>query len=428
MPDLIKTKTAVVRLWLRVEQGAFLDKVLPELRRGDINGDLAEYLLRGMLDHKLELLWAAGLVYTRFNDLPPRLRALLLLSIFQLRYSQVPAPLIVSEAVNTVRELKLPHLTGVANAGLRKSQLRAEPNATDFVSRTAFLAVITSLPEWILELLQQDYPTIDPLEMVAGYRASRRPWLRRVRQRYTLQQLEAETTAAGVELMQAPWNGLYYSPVNHTPAQVAAVKRGDMIVHDVSAAAAVELLAPTAGDRVLDCCAAPGGKLRQLLELQPQVSVTAVEKDSGRFRSLGRLLLNDERIELRQDDLLELQEEKYDCILLDVPCSGSGNYGKKPDSRYRHGSKELAELLPLQQALLSRAAGLLAVGGRLVYSTCSLFKAENEQQVAVFLREQPEFRLVGQKQDSLPWSAPGQVKFTPWEHHTGGAFAALLTR
>ncbi len=428
MPTVIDTKIEVVRFWLRVERGAYLDKILPELRRSELNPDHAEFLLRGIIEHKLELLWAAGRVYPRFNNFPPRMRALLLLSIFQLRHTDLPASLVVNEAVDTVRKLKLQRLTGAANAGLRKPHILDEPVEKDFASRLEYLAVRTSLPGWILEILQQDYPAVDPLDMVEGFKASRKPWLRRVRQIQSLQQLQVESAEAGIELQQSRWNELYFQPLNRTPAAIAGIRRGDLIVHDVSAAAAAELLAPGPGAQVLDGCAAPGGKLRQLLEMQPDLKVTGVEKDPGRFRNLKRLLPADERILLLQTDLLKLEDVQFDYILLDVPCTGSGNFGKKPDSRYQRGREELEKLLPLQRDLMRAGAGLLRPGGRLVYSTCSLFRRENEQQVEHFLKEQPDFSPGEILNDELPQIAPGQIKYTPWEHQTGGAFAALLVR
>jgi 16S rRNA (cytosine967-C5)-methyltransferase len=428
LPTVIATKIEVVGFWLRVERGAYLDKVLPELRHSKLNADLAEFLLRGMIDHRLELFWAAGRVYPRFDNFPPRMRALLLLSIFQLRYTDVPASLVVNEAVDAVRKLKLNRLTGAANAGLRKPQIMEDPVADDFSSLQDYLAVRTSLPVWILEILMQDYPDVDPLIMAEGFAASRKPWLRRVRQSYSLQKLQLESAENGIELQQSRWSELYFQPRNKAPAAIAAVRRGDLIVHDVSAAAAVELLAPDPGARVLDGCSAPGGKLRQLLELQPDLKVTGVEKDAGRLRALKRLLTDDDRINLLQADLIELDEVQFDYILLDVPCSGSGNFGKKPDSRYKRGRVELEKLLPLQRELLRAGAKLLRPGGRLVYSTCSLFREENEQQVQDFLNEQPDFYPGDVLNDKLPRIAPGQIKFTPWEHQTGGAYAASLMR
>ena len=428
MPTVIDTRIEVVRSWLRVERGAYLDKILPELRISHENSDHAEFLLRGMIEHRLELIWAAGRVYPRFDNFPPRMRALLLLSIFQLRYTDVPAALVVSETVDTVRKLKLQRLTGAANAGLRKPEIVAEPVEDDFASRLEYLAVRTSLPVWILEIILQDYPALDPLSMAEGFTASRKPWLRRVSQNMSLQQLLDESVKAGCELQQSDWNELYFQSRNQAPVAIAAVRRGDLIVHDVSASAAVELLAPSAGARVLDGCTAPGGKLRQLLELQPDLKVTGVEKDEGRLSALRRLLSGDDRISLLHADLLELDEAQYDYILLDVPCSGSGNFGKKPDSRYQRGRVDLEKLLPLQQDMLRAGAKLLRPGGRLVYSTCSLFRQENEQQVETFLKETPDFHTGEVNNQKLPQTAPGQVKFTPWEHHTGGAFAALLVR
>ncbi len=428
MPNVITTKLQVARLWLRVEQGAYLDKILPELRQATARDELGEFLLRGMLEYKLELLWALRQVYPRFSRFPPLMRALLLLSGFQLRHTATPAALVVNEAVQAVKELRLRRLAGAANSGLRRLAEVPEPQASAFDSHLEYFSVATSLPPWIMQELLQDYPEVDPQALATGYTASRRPWLRLDSNRLNREELVRAAAAEGLELEEAPWQDLYYRPLNRAPAEIPAVARNELIVHDVSAAAAITLLAPQTGDRVLDACAAPGGKLRQLLEHRLELEVIAVEKTPGRLRAMQRLLPPADGVTFIQKDLQELTEGTFDRILLDVPCSGSGNYGKKPDSRYHRGAEQLTELVELQRRLLDAAVDRLRPGGRLVYSTCSVFNRENERQLEWFLQRHSAFRLVTECSARLPQSAPGMVKYLPWVHQTGGAFAVALTR
>jgi len=210
---------------------------------------------------------------------------------------------------------------------------------------------------------------------------------------------------------------------------------GDWWVQDAAAAMAARVLAPRPGERVLDLCAAPGGKTLQLADAGAQV--TALDISGPR---LARLRDNLARTGLQAEviaaDALHWQPDApFDAILLDAPCSATGTLRRHPDLPFVKDGSELAELLPLQAALIDRALGWLAPGGRLVYCTCSLLPDEGEAQVAAALARHPGLTL----QRVLPagaepgWLTPdGALRLRPdyWADRGGmdGFFIACLTR
>jgi len=210
---------------------------------------------------------------------------------------------------------------------------------------------------------------------------------------------------------------------------------GDWWVQDAAAAMAARVLAPRPGERVLDLCAAPGGKTLQLADAGAQV--TALDISGPR---LARLRDNLARTGLQAEvvaaDALHWQPDApFDAILLDAPCSATGTLRRHPDLPFVKDGSELAELLPLQAALIDRALGWLAPGGRLVYCTCSLLPDEGEAQVAAALIRHPGLQV----QRVLPagaeagWLTPeGALRLRPdyWADRGGmdGFFIACLTR
>lgn len=193
-------------------------------------------------------------------------------------------------------------------------------------------------------------------------------------------------------------------------SDVKGYAEGEFIVQDPGTALAVALVDAKPGDTVLDACAAPGGKAIQLA--WRGASVTACEVNPARRRRLEENLA---RVKLNIPIVSSLDQlPRFSKILVDAPCSNTGVLRRRPDARWNWSAHKLASLVSLQAEILDKAAVLLAPGGRLVYSTCSIEPEENAGQVEAFLSRHPGFRLEASK-ESLPF-----------ETGNDGAFAAAM--
>jgi 16S rRNA (cytosine967-C5)-methyltransferase len=180
---------------------------------------------------------------------------------------------------------------------------------------------------------------------------------------------------------------------SHEPiAELPGYSEGEWWVQDAAAALPVRLLAPRVGERVLDLCAAPGGKTAQIAAAGAQV--TALDKSAERLR---RLTENLERLHLSAEvivaDAMSFSGGPFDAILLDAPCTSTGTIRRHPDVAWTKRPGDVETLAALQTRMLDRAAGLLAPGGRLVYCSCSLEPEEGEAHVPALLRRNPDLRL-----------------------------------
>lgn len=323
---------------------------------------------------------------------------------------------VVNEAVSLVRaDRRQAPLSGLVNAVLRKVAAVEAPFAKLPPQR---------LPYWLRKPLVDTWGR----EAVSAMEA--------VQARATPTDLTlkpgATVTIPGAEVL--PTGSLRLAP----GAQISALPgydSGDWWVQDAAAALAVPLLAPRAGESVLDLCAAPGGKTLQLAATGAQV--TALDINEAR---LMRLHENLARTGLAADivvaDALDWQPEAaFDAILLDAPCSATGTIRRHPDLPFVKDGSELEELVALQAAMIDRAIGWLKPGGRLVFCTCSLLPEEGEAQLAAALTRHPGLTV---DRPTLPaiepgWITPeGGLRLRPdyWAERGGmdGFFMARLSR
>ena len=349
---------------------------------------------------------------------PPRLRWLLHVALYQLLFlERVPAAAAVSTAVELARQGGLGRLAGVANAVLRSVlRARGEGSGSDPLAglalpadATAAFALRHSLPDWIAADLLHWLPA-DRAEAFARAANTPPPLDLRVNRRLTDRAAVLEAfAAAGIAaapLADLP-DGLCLCSRAGDVAALPGYREGFWSVQDRSAQRIAPLLRPQPGDRLLDACAAPGGKSTHLAELLgPQGEVWAVEKVAGR---LTRLQANAQRLGLGEIRLLEADATTlpqsvphwhgaFQGILVDAPCSGLGTLARHADARWRLQASALPDLLDLQDRLLDAMVPLLAPSGRLVYSTCSVHPAENGERAEAFLARHPGWRLTEQRQ------------------------------
>ncbi len=355
---------------------------------------------------------------------------LLAVGLYQLEDTRVPDHAAVAATVEAVRLLGRHQYAGVVNACLRR-WLR-ERDALK--SRTARIPeVIHAHPRWWLEALAADWPK-DWEALVAAANQQAPMWVRVNRLRGTRESWLERLAAAGGAA--TTWDPAPEALLLAAPMDVEALPGfadGDVSVQDAAAQLAAGLLAPQPGQRVLDACAAPGGKTGHLLERCPEIDLTALDVAPARLErvreNLARLGLQAKVLAGDASDPGDWWDARpYDRILLDAPCTGSGVVRRHPDIKLLRRPEDIKAMAAQQQALLEALWPLLAPGGRLLYATCSVFRAENAARVTEFLARHPEARAVDLSEPGWGRRAgPGRQVLTG-EAAMDGFYYACLTR
>jgi len=391
----------------------------------------------GTLRWYLRLLPAVESLLARHSRLDPVVRALLLAAAHQIEYSRNPPELSVDAAVNATRALGCARARGLVNAVLRR--FTAE-RAALFAALDTDPAVRSAHPAWLYAALRAAWPA-QVEDILAAANAHPPLTLRVDLSRSSRGQFLARLGEAGIEARVLPFAPA--AVVLPTPVPVQAIPGfadGLVSVQDAGAQLAAPLLAPGPGMRVLDACAAPGGKTLHLLELAPGVQLTAADADAAR---LGRVREN--LVRARREAALVVADTSraseypqlaaagpFERILVDAPCSGTGVIRRHPDIKLLRRAADAAGFAALQLSILRACFALLAPGGRLLYCTCSLLPAENEQLAARFLAGEPAAAPVALPRALLPPGAlerPVGVQLLPGtEAGTDGFYYACLEK
>ena len=352
------------------------------------------------------------------------LRALLLAGFAQLDPLEMPAHAVLAATVEAARALGRTHQAGLVNALLRRAQRDGLPEA-DW--RDLW-------PSWLRGRLAADWP--GELERIVEASSARAPtWLRVNRQRGTRDAYRDRLHAAGIEAMiEGGLDDALRIDASLPVALLPGFAEGDVSVQDGAAQRVAGALSPASGARVLDACAAPGGKAAHLLELDPGLRLVALDIDEARLRKVratfarlgvgadARLLAAD-----ATDTAAWWDREPFDAILLDAPCSATGIIRRQPDVLLHRRERDVDALVALQARLLDALWPLLAPGGVLLYATCSILKAENEAQVAAFLARTPDAAAVALPEAFGREAGAGRQRL-PGEAGMDGFFYAALRR
>lgn len=354
------------------------------------------------------------------------LHCLLLLGLYQLLFMRTPDHACVNESVEAVTALGKPWAKGLVNAVLRGATRRQE----ELLARAQRdYALWYSHPEWLLARFKQDWP--GQYRAILDANNQRAPFTLRVhggrtRREAVLASLQAAGLAAAAGAL-AP-----QAVVLAQPVEVSALPgfgEGLLSVQDEASQLCASLLPLAPGLRVLDACAAPGGKTCALLEAEPGLQVLALDNEA---RRLPRLHQNLERLGLRAEvrcaDITAAPAAefgRFDRILLDVPCSATGVIRRHPDIKLLRTPAEVDSLIARQRALLRAAWPLLAPGGFLLYSTCSVLQAENSGQLQAFLADTPDATALPLEIATAQRCAVG-VQLLPAANGPDGFYYALL--
>jgi 16S rRNA (cytosine967-C5)-methyltransferase len=358
----------------------------------------------------------------------PLIRALLVCGLAQLESLHLPPHAAVAATVEAARALRRAPFANLANAVLRRWLREREAlNARldrDPVARTAH-------PLWLVEAIARDWPE-QAEAVLAANNAPAPPMLRVNRRAATREAMIASLQAHGIAAGAHPFLGDALVLEEHADvARRPEFRDGKFSVQDGAAQLAADLLGANDGMRALDACAAPGGKACHLLECS-NVQLLALEREPSRAarirENLGRLHLQcDVRIGDAGEPSTWWDGKPFDRILLDAPCSATGVIRRHPDIKLHRRASDIPALAQQQRRLLDALWPLLKAGGKLLYATCSILRAENEEVAGDFLRTHPDA-------EALPFELPaGHKAGTGWQLLPGeggldGMYYAVLLK
>jgi 16S rRNA (cytosine967-C5)-methyltransferase len=356
---------------------------------------------------------------------------LIQLGLYQILYMNVPEHAAVGETVALTARLKKPWAKGLVNGVLRNFLRQQDEICAEVDLKPAYRF---SHPQWLTKALRKAYP--QQWENILNANNAEAPLFLRINpMMQTRDEFIAKCKEKGIEVETHPYAPQAVKLLSGGDiTQLPSYDGGGFSVQDVAAQQAAHLLNPQPGERILDACAAPGGKTTHLQELaQNQVQLTALEKAPER---LERLSENLHRLQLDADVLCGdasqpgdwWDGELFDKILLDAPCSATGIIRRHPDIKIHRTAEDIEALTPLQSAILDTQWQLLKPGGILLYATCSTLPAENSQQIEAFLDRTPDAKVLPIE---APWgsgNASVGKQILPGEAQMDGFYYCLLQK
>jgi 16S rRNA (cytosine967-C5)-methyltransferase len=423
----------------KVSGGGFSSVLLaasePELEQ--LDRALCHELVMGVLRWQLQLdkliahyanRQIAGL------DLPVLLA--LRLGLYQLRFlSRVPASAAVNESVNLVGRARLKSAQPFVNAVLRRATREADYDpASEVKDPVERIAIQTSHPLWLIERWSKAFGRDETESLARANNQTPATSFRVVHSRASEADVLAKLSSAGASLERSTVAEQAWRISGSLPALRELSAEGKIYLQDEASQLLAQLVEPLPGERVLDLCAAPGGKTTHLADVaDDRALIVAADLSARRLQTIAhnialQHLKSVHLLRLDAGKALPFNEGSFDRVLVDAPCSGTGTLRHNPEIRWRITAEDIQDLAAQQKVFLSNASRLVKRGGRLVYSTCSLELEENEGVVSNFLKDTESFRQIPSVAAMSLTSESGAVR--TWPHHQGtdGFFIAVFER
>jgi 16S rRNA (cytosine967-C5)-methyltransferase len=365
------------------------------------------------------------------------------LAVYQFRWlTRVPQRAALHESVELVKRARKRSAAAFVNAVLRKLSSTSHPAEPCTSNETpASLARAFAHPAWMVERWAAAYGVAATRRICEYDQSIPETTLR-------LRAPDAESSLLHEKIRLSP--GAFLSSARRVESgditKTQAFRAGQVFIQDEASQLVAALAAATEikNARILDCCAAPGGKTLAIADRSPGATITAVEIHPHRARVLQQLLgKSGARVQILVADARSLPTSaEFDCVLADVPCSGTGTLARHPEIRWRLRLADLADLQSRQLAILRAGLARVAPGGRLIYATCSLEKEENEAVIERVLAEDTPFHLLNCRAEldrlksagELVWADPANLtrgpylRTMPGVHPCDGFFAAIVER
>ena len=365
-------------------------------------------MVEGTLERQIEIDYIINqFSKVKVNKQKPVIRTILRSSVYQLKYmDHVPDRAVCNEAVKLAVKKGFVNLKGFVNGVLRNISRNLETiSYPDRANETEYLSTVYSLPVWMVEKWIPVYGT-DGVEKIGEAFLKERPvTVRRNTAIVSKEEFEKELEKDGVTFQRHPAIFYAYELTDYDYlAGLSAFQKGYFYIQDISSMQVAEWADPKEGDYVIDVCAAPGGKAIHLAE-----KLAGSGHVEARDLTDYKVALIEENIERSGLDNIEaicqdatmddqVSHEKADIVIADLPCSGLGILGKKPDLKSKMTPEMTRELAVLQRKILSVVKNYVKPGGTLIYSTCTINVEENEDNSRWFVENFPEFTKIREKQ------------------------------
>jgi 16S rRNA (cytosine967-C5)-methyltransferase len=387
-------RTAAFDILLRVTlEDAYASELLRSAHYNSLSPadhGLATEIVMGVLRWRSRLDEAIAQASSQpLQKLDPEVLEALRIAAYQLFYlDRIPARAAINESVELVKRARKRSAAPFVNAVLRKlSKTPAEPPAHLADPADDDLARRFAHPRWLVERWIAQFG-VEAAARICAYDQQLPPTAIRLRDPAA----EQELRDAGVTLLPGALLASARVASVGDITRTAAFRQGRVVIQDEGSQLVAALVGR--GARILDCCCAPGGKTSILADANPRSPILAVELHSHRAR-LTRKLVSQKNVRVISADARQLPvSSAFERVLVDVPCSGSGTLARNPEIKWRLKPEDLADLQSRQVAILESALQQVAPGGRLVYSSCSLEREENQEVVERALARNQDFRVV----------------------------------
>ena len=441
---LITTKKGLKILLDCHGKGAWSDAALrAELAKHDLSGADAALCVRivyGVLQSQFLLDYDLKNFCTRdFQKLDLTVLDILRIGAYQILFlDRVPDRAAVNESVNLAKKHGYSSASGLVNAVLRKLSANRDDLPDLPKDDIKSLSIEYSCPEWMVARFIKSLGTDETREFLKSCDVIPPVCIQTNWIKTNSENLQAELRAAGMDITSHSWlAGCLEARGTGNITQSKAFRDGKFFVQDPAARLVTALGGVQPGMRILDICAAPGGKsFSAAIDARNQGEIISCDIDRRKLKFIqdgaSRMGLN--MIKTARADGREFHpewEKRFDLVIADVPCSGFGILRKKPDIRYKyHGMDDLSGLFALQREILNNAASYVKPGGKLIYSTCSILPEENEFITDAFLKRRPEFipRDFAASYPGIINHHPGQVTLWPHRHGTDGFYIRVMKK
>ena len=393
------------------------------------NAAFARHLAYGVLRWKSALEWlAAELLSKPVKKRERAVQRLLLLGLQQLWHDQTASHAAINETAECARSLGKPWAVGLINAVLRRFQRER----ASLLERLDQSEQRYAHPGWMLAQLKADWPQ-QWQNIVEANNRQAPLWLRINRQRAERGNVCNDLSAAGFEVSDHPFarDAIAIKPAVPV-SKIPGFDKGWLSVQDPAAQLARDLLDPRDGERILDACAAPGGKAGHLLETCPGIRLTVLDKHADRIEQIHQNLARlGVKAEVKTADATDTggwwDGERFNKILLDAPCSATGVIRRHPEIKWLRNNDQVDAVVQTQAGLLTALWPLLQPGGILVYATCSVLKRENSEQIQQFLQQHSDASEVAPAVEWGTLEASGR-QILPGDAQMDGFFYAVLRK